>query len=308
VSIQFRSFASPDDTATVDEFASDDEQLDRFRILGPDLFMAGIDATEDAWLGNVYFRRPGGMWVKSRTVQEGVHVHDVIEFAGAIWAVGSGATPTEWMAGNIYGHLWRSTDRGQGFEIRERVWNDTMGDARLVRLLPLDGQMFVFGYRSDSAGRIRTPLSNYTYSGTTLTPLPMDQPLRSVFVSETDLLPDGGGLVRGIDLSVSPRVSGLWRVDRTGRATPLARFATQTVQDVYVHPATGEVLFLSFDGNALSERTRWTVRITVSRDLATFTELAHFDTDVAPESIAFWRDGIYYGTGEGRLLRSLGTP
>ena len=27
---------------------------------GEDLFLAGIDATLDAWLGNVYFRRPTG--------------------------------------------------------------------------------------------------------------------------------------------------------------------------------------------------------------------------------------------------------
>lgn len=109
--IEMRSFASPASTTITKEFTTQEEHLEQYRILDGDLVMAGIDATEDAWLGSVYAKPSGKAWFKSRTLKQGVHVHDCITFGGAWYAVGSGATQAEWTASNIHSILWKSTDR-----------------------------------------------------------------------------------------------------------------------------------------------------------------------------------------------------
>ena len=109
--IDVRAWTSPEPEALVSEFVTDEEQIDRYRSQGDILTIPGIDATEDAWLGSVYAKPSGKAWFKSRTLKQGVHVHDCITFGGAWYAVGSGATQAEWTASNIHSLLWKSTDR-----------------------------------------------------------------------------------------------------------------------------------------------------------------------------------------------------
>lgn len=61
--IEVRSFRDDGAAEAAAEFRSDEEQLEQYRELDGDLWIAGVDATEDAWLGNVYWRpraTPGG--------------------------------------------------------------------------------------------------------------------------------------------------------------------------------------------------------------------------------------------------------
>ncbi len=66
--VEVRAYSDDSPGAWSSEFTTDEEQVDRFRRSNDGLLVPGIDATEDAWLGNVYATFPGVPWFKSRTV------------------------------------------------------------------------------------------------------------------------------------------------------------------------------------------------------------------------------------------------
>lgn len=302
--IEVRAFTDDSRTDVTTEFRTDEEQIEQYRALDGDLWIAGVDATEDAWLGNVYGRdRTTNHWTKWRTVNEGVHVHDVAWWRGALWAVGSGSAEADWTRGDIYGHLWRSDDRGRTFTTAARHFNMTMGDARWVRILALPDAMLLFGYRSDSAGR--TTIVNARWNGTSAEPLPMDHPLRAAFGLETLSLPDGGGIVRvAIREETVGLVHRVFRVRPDGTATRVAGLVGRRVLDATVHAPTGEVLLVSSDVDEYpGDTVLWSMRLDVTRDFETFTTLASFDADVAMRSVAAWRGRVYLGADDGAVWR-----
>lgn len=310
--IEFRAFTEPEDPEAIAvEFASDEEQIDRFRLIDGVLFQAGIDATEDAWLGNVYRREVGGEWVKHRSVGNGVHVHDVVGFEGALYAVGSGATPEEWGGGHVYGHLWRSEDDGATWSVVDRVHNGLMGDTRWVRLLPAGGKLYMFGYRSDRQGQIyEFPTGVLAGNGLRVDLLPDEHPFGRVYAVETDVLAPGVALVRGVDVGAgNPLRYQTWRVDEEG-ITPIGALAGMTVVDVTRRVETGEVLLMTHDEDDFQTAnglTSWTVRVHVAADhtLSDLAELVRFETDVRPRAVAWWRGGLYYGDDVGQVWRSI---
>ncbi|MFN3201078.1 MAG: hypothetical protein ACE366_21940 [Bradymonadia bacterium] len=308
--IEFRAFTDPGDpTAVVTEFASDEEQIDRFRLIDGVLYQAGIDATEDAWLGNVYRRPPGGEWVKHRTVNNGVHVHDVVGFEGELYAVGSGGTPEEWMGGNVYGHLWRSEDQGATWSVVDRVHNGLMGDTRWVRLMAAGGELYMFGYRSDRMGQIyEFPTGQLATSLRRVDLLPDEHPFGRFFATETDMIAPDVALLRGVDVAAPPLEYVTWRVDSDGIA-PVEALAGLTLIDVSVHQETGEILLLAHEGSDFEQvnaLTSWSVRVLVATgpDLEEVVELTRFETDVRPRAAAWWRGALYYGDDSGEVWRS----
>ena len=306
--IEFRYFTDPDSPEAVREFATDEEQIERYRVLGDQLVVAGVDATEDAWLGNVYTRGPQRDWHKSRTLEGGVHVHDVAEYAGAIYAVGSGATPGEWEAGDIFAHLWVSDDGGETFAVAARHHNGGDGDARWTRLLARPEGLYVFGYGSN-ADFVIDEITSGVWDGEAVTPLPEEHPLRLVLPADTQPLPDGSALVFGVDASVRPLRHGAWRMVGAD-VRPVAGLAGLTVLDVAPHPPTGEVVLLVEEGDLVSDelRSEWSPRILLSGDMETFEEALRFVTDRPPGSVAYWRGALYFGSGAGEVLRSVGAP
>jgi len=318
IPIGFRYFASDDDPTAENEFDSDEEQLERYRVIDGDLFMAGVDATEDAWLGNVYYRGPQSGWVKSRTLDEGVHVHDIVGFRGQHYAVGSGSSEEEWGNGDIYAHLWRSRDGGASFDITWRVHNGGTGDARWVRLLPSANALYLFGYTSNSLGRIDN-LIGATYGEATCGSCKRsvqlfadDHPLRWVFVTETDVIGppesvEALGIVRGIDLTEDPLRYATWTLGAAGQVELLTALDGMTLLDVVEHEPTGETLLLLCDGDDYEqsfELTEWQVRIWVTSTFADFVELVSFHTAVPPRSLAYWRGQLFYGTDHGQVWRA----
>ena len=309
IPIGLRFFSASDEPTATNEFDTDEEHVERYRQIGEDLYVAGIDATEDAWLGNIYFRRPDKDWVKSRTLSGGVHVHDVAGFDGAHWAVGSGSQEPEWNKGDIYAHLWRSGDGGESFDIAERVHNGGNGDARWVRMLPLGDQLYLFGYTSDASYKIDA-LIGARYDGKTLEMLPDNHPLRWVFATETDRVGEQG-LVRGVNLSNDPLLHAIWLIDADGTVTPVDGLAGKTVVDLAYHAPTQETVLLTNDGDdyaASFELTQWQVRVLVTSDFKTFTELLAFQSDIPPKSIVYWESYLFYGTDHGAVMRSTQVP
>ncbi len=62
-----------------------DEEVDRFTLIDGKLTTPGIDPQEDWTLGN-YYVYENGEWVTHRRVPGGVHMFDVVEYDGAIFA------------------------------------------------------------------------------------------------------------------------------------------------------------------------------------------------------------------------------
>jgi len=307
VPISFRYFASPRSTAVIREFNSDDEHLERYRRVGDDLFMAGVDATEDAWLGNVYSKRGAAGWFKSRTLKGGVHVHDVVGFGGAIYAVGSGATRAEWSAGKIFGYLWKSTDRGRTFVVQDRKPNDQGGDCRFVRLLPTAKTLYMFGYKSNRAG-VPVDVINSRYDGHKREDLPESHPLRHVWVNDTYVLGKGLYVLRGSKIKVVKKMLySTWRVTDSGQLQEVRALAGRTTIDVYPIPGRGEALVMSHaenDALKVAKITNWKVEVAVTSDFRTFTRLLTFSVKDRPKSVAYWQGGIYVGDSAGQVWRA----
>jgi hypothetical protein len=76
------------------DFKVDEEGIDLFRLIGDALYIPGVDATESWDYGNLY-RNEGGGWEKLRTLPWMVHVFDVEQYGGRIYAVGSCKFPGE---------------------------------------------------------------------------------------------------------------------------------------------------------------------------------------------------------------------
>jgi len=307
IPIEIRSCDAASPPACTGEFTTAEEQIDRYRLFGDSLFIAGIDATEDGFLGNVYSRSPETDWQESRTLQGGVHVHDVAEFGGEIYAVGSGANAEEWTAGEIFAHFWVSRDRGTTFEVLERHGNEGQGDARWVRLLPLGDRLYLFGYQTDAQGDLWR-LPHAVYDGETVELLPTGHPFRRLFVTETDLLGDGTALVRGIDVSVSPTRAVLWVVDADGQPVSLTQFAGWEILDAALHAPTGEVVLLAQDASDEWPRAEYQVAAWACPVISmnNCTELFNFSSRTGPASLVAWRGALYLGTARGQIWRSVG--
>ena len=95
IPITFRSFSSANNPEVLIGEAGE-EQFDRFRMLDGQLWMAGVDSigTDE----EVHFPLIGAMYIPSK-ITDGAnttrllmekHVHDVMSWDGAAWAVGSG--------------------------------------------------------------------------------------------------------------------------------------------------------------------------------------------------------------------------
>ncbi len=301
--IGFRACSDPETAEFVGEFDSRDEHLDGYRHIDDVLYMPGIDAIDDGWLGNVYVKRPGEDWVMSRTLSGGVHVHDVVGWGSSVYAVGSGSQPEEWNAGDIYAHLWRSRDGGESFQVVRRVHNERNGDARWIRLLPLDDALYTFGYRIGNDGSLVT-LLNGGYDGAVYTPFPDEHPLAGAFVDRTETLDGVTGLVSGVDLSAEPLRNRVWRL-RDGEATEVEALAGQTLVDFGTDAVAGELVVLTRDGDAFrGVPDVWRAHVYVTSDLEQFDEVLTFDAPRPLLSVVRWRDDLYFGDDSGGIWRA----
>ena len=297
--IEIRAYTEDEPGAWASEFVVDEEQIDQLRSDGTRLAIPGVDATEDAWLGNVYSRRDEEGWIKSRTLDQAIHVHDVAFDGDVIWACGSGSTPDEYNAGQISSLVFRSDDDGATFALEWKVPNSNpSGDARFTHLALLDDVLHAFGYRSD--GNQINGLIAYRATG--------GEPeawaaMSDVLVRRVVDLGDGTALVSGI-FADGP----LRQVSR--------RLGLGEVEDVM--PGRGVIDLAPLgDGRALVLSTAneawpvppgpWAVELGLFDPAdGGYVALRSADVDVFPSAIAFWRDALYVGDAEGGLLRAGG--
>jgi hypothetical protein len=312
--IAARYFEDPGLNEPKDEFVTAEEEIHRFRQIGDELWIAGVDATEDNWLGNVYFRTPKDPWVKKRTVQNGVHVHDIGMWNGAHYAVGSGAEKEKWLEGSVWGHLWKSTDKCETWEIVSKHWNAEDGDARWVHLLAVKDKLYVFGYARKASAPYEIPsLPNGTYTGTGLPPtvdgLPGSHPLKAANIGGTWPTGDNSGVVMGVNYLQAKPGFAAWRVVGDD-VTMIDKIKDQTLIDVHQHKPSGEVLLMTRDGTDdpdTSGSKLHTIRVWRTEDFVAFDKVLEFPSGELPRSIAWWQGRIYFGATEGQIWRSLAT-
>ena len=302
--IEVRSFAEPEPDAWEAEFVVDEEAIGRYRGTGDVLLIPGVDATEDAWLGNAYERGvDDGSWIKSRTLDQALHVHDaLLDDDGTRWACGSGGTPEEYDAGAISSLVFRSADDGVTYELAWKVPNSNpVGDARFTSLAKVDGALHAFGYRSDGASI--NELIAYRDAGG-------DEPERwdamsAVLVDDVISLPDGRALATGV-YAGSP-LSFTVRLLDGDDADEVDAFADLAVHDLF-DLADGRVVTLATDGAGypLADGP-YTVEVGIwDASDETYTTLKRQDSNTRPLSLAFWRDSLYVGLTDGRIRQALG--
>lgn len=105
------------------EFTVDEEQIDRFILLGDALVIPGHDSLEGWELGN-WYRRNAGDWIKMRNIPNGVHVFDMIEYDGLLFAA-LGTTGSDTIV--------TSEDGGYSWKQHEVPWNASTSDADCSR-------------------------------------------------------------------------------------------------------------------------------------------------------------------------------
>ena len=302
--IQIRYFASPyDEQPTVDFAQTDEEEIALFRRFGDMLYIPGVDATEDAFLGNVFTRPAGGKWTKNRAVPGGVHVHDVAEFQGDLYACGSGAPDLEaWNTQQVRSILWKSTDQGASWTVVAEVPNEEKGDRRWVNLAPFDDRLYLFGYRTNIQGTIVAVLVD-EWDGTTLTE---STAAPGYFVEGTERFDADTAIIRAVDADEQPLHYDVLKLQSGQSASVIEPLADKAVLDIdIIEP--GSALFMTVDGAEYTypaPETPPTVRIYHTRDLSQFQELLSVQLDVWPRSVAYWRHAIYIGLEDGRLMRS----
>lgn len=307
--VAMRALSSSISTATVDEFTSAEEAIDRYRRLGDELWTPGLDATEDGWLGNVYRRVSGGGWTKHRSVTHGLHVHDVARHAGALWAVGSGATKKQSQDGDVYAHLWRSTDDGATMTVVAKAWNNSEGDARWAHLLPTEKGLMVFGFRRNAQNKL-AELShgfvNEVAGGpTTILPLGPTHKLKAVLVVDCWPIGKGRGIVTGVNILKTPQRLTSWLVDGAD-ATPLSLEGNAIVD---VHVEGEEVALLGVAGDAYPLKktgATWTTRVWLSSDQKVWTKILDFSSPDQVTALAWWRGHLFLGSTLGELTRADG--
>lgn len=296
-----------------------EEQVGHFRLLTVDgestLWQAGIDSTDadELWTqakpaperlieGNVFrldWAAGEPVWTKFRSVAGGEHVHDIAEFDGALWAVGSGSDHRgEWEGGEIFRYLWRSDDGGASFRTYRRFMYPDLakGDTRFRRLLVIGDTLYAFGY---------------------VNPFVDGGPLEGRHLAVAR-----GGEVRDLDASISPYVVvETWNLGRdrglvitreadetpsraffvdTGGFRELADWSDVRIRDCTAGPRPDDVLLL------IERRTEPATFAVVQADARTLTD---FDVvlelgETAASSIVLWQGDLYIGTNEGEILRA----
>ena len=300
--IEVRSWTEPEPEAIQGEFITDEEQIDRYRSSGDLLTIPGIDATEDAWLGNVYVGSPDGAWFKSRTVDQGVHVHDALVDGSTVWACGSGATPEEWDAGAIHSLIHRSDDAGETFEVVHRVPNAyPIGDARFTNLTMLDGALHAFGYRSDDSWSIRQLIS-YRIEDDEL--VAWDE-MTDVLIDHVEPTGDGRALAHGVfaggDLRFATRLMDPDGSEDLAHADGLSVLDLARLED-------DRLLVLAIEGDTYpTPEGDYDVVVAVWDPTDdSWTVLKEQGSGTLPTAVAYWRGALYVGLQDGRVRRADG--
>ena len=324
--IEFRWFASAHDptarSAVVlgqgqgapQRNASDtgEEQIGHYRICDGALCQPGVDSVnaDEAWTqardparrieGN-FFRleeRAGApVWRKYRSVPGGEHVHDLAQFDGAVYAVGSGADiRAEFETGQVFRYLWKSTDGGASFQTVQRFLVPEAGkyDTRFRRLLPVGDTLFVFGYVNPYVDGGPRRGESMLLRGGTLRAL--TGPLADAVVEQTYRLSQDLGLAIARGAGGGTRTFAV----QSRRRGELRRWNRRRIVDVTRLPNDNGFFLLSGDRG---QPERFAVHHFYAGDPEALAWILDCEGE-APTALAWFDGALFVGTSGGRVLRA----
>ena len=303
--VDVRYFGAPEGEWTA-EFTVDEESIDYYRTLDGNFFIPGVDATEDALIGNVYFKDPAGEWGKVRELGYALHVLDVVSFDGVLYASGGGCIDMDhYYAGEDEAVIWESVDGGYTWEpVLELMTTSVLDVARWERFLVNGDSLYAFGeiitYTPTGAyfENIHYVLNEGEWSEAGL--------LSNVLTLHTDPFGPDTGILTGVYFSTFTAQYRAYALE-SGSPRTLTVFSGADEKVVDVAPVCdAEALFLTRDGDAFPDSAEppYTYHVYQTSDLYTFEEWLTFTSDEIVMSLAYWKGGLYFGTWDGCILRS----
>jgi len=120
------------------EFTVDEEQIDRYRVIGGQLYIPGHDPLDPWEFGNFY-RLEEDEWVKIRSIPLGIHTYDIYGYQSSLFAA----------LGTIQGGVVaRSSDGGETWESFP-----LLGADRAFELFELGNELYVHAYHDSGLYR-----------------------------------------------------------------------------------------------------------------------------------------------------------
>ena len=300
---ELRYFTDPDDpSGWSSDFVVDEEMVEQYRQFDGDdgLYIAGLDATEDDLMGNAYNRHPAGDWLKSRTLEHALHVHDIALFDGSIYSVGSGCTWEEYDAFQISSMFWRSDDGGETFEVVEKLPNPQTGDARWTRMLPLGDELYLFGYRTDT--EYINDFIPHRYDGEELE---VFSEMERIWVLDSHVVGPSLGLLTAVYIPAAGDITfETYLLAEGGAVTQLDVLGEVTVVDVSPDE-TGGWLLLTREGNVYGEAPTDQHAILATTNFKEFAQVLTYTGEVPPSSLTAWNGALYLGRDDGTIWRAV---
>jgi hypothetical protein len=297
-----------------------EEQIEPYRTIGGTLWQAGVDSNDpdELWTqakpapfkpieGNVFRledRWGQPVWRKFRTIPGGEHVHDVCEFDGAIWAVGSGSAHRgEWESGEIFRYLWRSDDGGETFTtaLRAMFPEKGKGDTRFRRLLPVGETLYVFGYVNPFVDGGPIEGRHVMLRDDTFTELAIDRdgPIADLLVLRTWPL----DATTGLALARNPDRSTRMFLVEPDSIRELESWKDLAVIDVAPAEAPGEFVLVAGDRGEPQRFAAHLFSLDDAKASRTPTKVLDLP-GLVPSAIAVWRGDLYVGTEDGQVARA----
>ncbi len=153
-----------------------------------------------------------------------------------------------------------------------------------------------------------TYIQNAIYTGgTEVADIPKSNLLYGLFPFGTVPLPDGSGLVYGVDIGLGDPVLSLVHVLADGSPVRLDDFGTYSVVDIDVREDTGEILYLAYEGNAYGvQLPEYAMHVFVA-DVAApaqTVDLMQYTSAQPAGQIAYWDEALFLGTVDGQVLKA----
>ena len=293
------------------EYEVPDEQVDVFRVLSDGLWIPGHDskvtARDDSrvkgeskfehfkrllktavnfpadWAsGNAHHKvGPGPKWETLRHIPNGIHVYDLIDFGGALFA----ATATV-----MGGMVVRSADRGKSWEA---LLTKAFPYSRTRTLFVLDDDTGPRLYASTNGGLIYRYDGKSDFGEMNVRFFPGISDLKEVFAARPTAFRKQVVYIAAqkiIDHDWAPL--GLFAAAQADSARALPLPGGALARDLVVHD---DVLYALASTQPSARSTR--VHVFATRDLVTFTEVCFFDAETFARSFEMLGGDFYFGLG-----------
>ena len=287
------------------EYEVRDEQVDVFRILSDGLWIPGHDSRLTArnasllkgeskyellkrlvnfpadWAAGNVHHRIGSLWMTMNNIPNGIHVYDVIDFGGALFAA---------IATVAGGMVARSNDRGHSWEV---TLTKAFPYSRTRTLFVLDDDTGPRLYASTNGGRIYRYDGKSDFAEMNVRFFPGISDLKEVFAARPIEFRKQVVYVAGrklIDHDWTP--VGLFAAAQSDSARSLPLPGGALARDLLVHD---DVLYALASTQPSASSTR--VHVLASRDLESFSEVCFFDAGTFARSFEMLDGAFYFGLG-----------